>query len=53
MSKKLPQGYINPYETSEGYIELCGQFLKIEDYPEFYKILIESSVLKEIRDCDS
>lgn len=48
MSKKLPQGYFNPYETSEGYIELCGQFLEVEDYPDLYKILIENSILKDV-----
>lgn len=34
----LPQGY-NHIELDKGYIELEGQTLTIEDYPELYNIL--------------
>lgn len=34
----IPQGYSH-IEENEGYMELKGQTLSIEDYPELYRIL--------------
>lgn len=34
----IPNGY-SPIDLDEGYIELKGQTLSIEDYPELYHVL--------------
>ena len=38
----LPQGYSH-IELDKGYIELEGQTLTIEDYPELYRILKQNT----------
>ena len=38
----LPQGYSH-IELDKGFVELEGQILAIEDYPELYRILKQNT----------